>query len=113
PHTLQALTEGVITEWTATLVAKATACLSVADRGRVDERLAGRLGTMSDRRAERAANALAYELDPHAFVARGRKAVSDRGVSIRPAPEVMCFLSAHLPVAEGVACYAALDKEAK
>lgn len=113
PHTLGALTEGRITEWTATLVVKATACLSVDDRRRVDEALAERLGTMSDRRTEKAANALAYELDPASFVARGRKAVADRRVTVRPAPDVMSYLTAYLPVTEGVACLASLDRDAK
>jgi Domain of unknown function (DUF222) len=113
PHTLGALSAGRITEWTATLVVKATACLSTDGRRRVDEALADRLGTMSDRRTAKAADALAYELDPAAFVARGRKAVTDRRVTVRPAPDVMSYLTAYLPVAEGVACLASLDRDAK
>ena len=113
PHTLRALSGGLITEWTATVVARATACLTVEDRRRVDEALSDKLAGMTDRRAEAAANALAYQLDPHAFVTRGRKAVKDRKVTVRPAPDVMSYLTAHLPVAEGIACWAALDQAAK
>jgi len=113
PHTLRALSGGLITEWTATVVARATACLTVEDRRRVDEALSDKLAGMTDRRAEAAANALAYQLDPHAFVTRGRKAVQDRKVTVRPAPDVMSYLTAHLPVAEGIACWAALDQAAK
>lgn len=113
PHTHAALTDGVITEWTATLLVRETACLSVEDRGRVDARLAHRLGRESDRALGKAAAAAAYELDPHSFVTRGRKAVADRRVTIRPAPDVMSLLTAFLPAAQGVACHAALDQAAR
>ena len=39
-------------------------------------------------------------------------AVSDRRVSLRPAPETTARLTALLPVAQGVACYVALLREA-
>jgi hypothetical protein len=92
---------------------RATACLSVEDRGAVDTRMGHRLGRLSDRATAAAAEALAYELDPEAFVARSRKAVGDRHVTVRPAPDTMAYLTALLPVAEAVGCYAALDKTAK
>src|SRR3954468_9312665 len=41
PGTREALTTGRITEWRAMLVARETACLSRADRGEVDRRIAG------------------------------------------------------------------------
>lgn len=113
PATYAALQTGRITEWTATLMVRATACLSVEDRGAVDTRMGHRLGRLSDRATAAAAEALAYELDPEAFVARARKAVADRQVTVRPAPDTMAYLTALLPVAEAVACYAALDKTAK
>jgi len=113
PATYTALQTGRITEWTATLMVRATACLSVEDRGAVDTRMGHRLGRLSDRATAAAAEALAYELDPEAFVARSRKAVGDRHVTVRPAPDTMAYLTALLPVAEAVGCYAALDKTAK
>ena len=45
-------------------------------------------------------------------VERHRKAVGDRRVSIRPAPDTMTYLTALLPVAHGVAVYAALTRHA-
>ncbi|MCC3279379.1 hypothetical protein LJ754_09450 [Arthrobacter sp. zg-Y40] len=41
PCTLQALSEGQISEWRATLLVRETACLSVADRRLVDREIAG------------------------------------------------------------------------
>ena len=40
PHTLAALSRGLISEWRATLMVRETAVLSVEDRRRVDVRLA-------------------------------------------------------------------------
>lgn len=113
PGTLAALSAGHITEWTATLLVRATACLSVEHRRVVDDTLSPRLAELSDRQAEAAARAAAYALDPQTFVAQGRKAESDRRVTLRPAPDTMSLLSGLLPVADGVACHAALDAAAK
>ncbi|MCT9627602.1 HNH endonuclease, partial [Pseudarthrobacter equi] len=43
---------------------------------------------------------------------RAATAVGARTVSLRPAPDTMARLTALLPVAQGVAAYAALTKEA-
>ncbi len=112
PHTMAALSAGVVSEWRATIVVKETACLSRHDRGVVDARLAGRLGSLSDRQVFAEARRHAYELDPLSFVTRGRKAVADRRVSIRPAPDTMAVVSALLPAAQGVALFAALRRDA-
>ncbi|WP_194288459.1 HNH endonuclease [Ornithinicoccus halotolerans] len=113
PHTHAALSRGQITEWGATLVVQATACLSREDRARVDAELAPRLGSLSQARLAAAARSAAYRLDPSAFVSRGRRAAKDRRVSTRPAPDVMSIVSAFVPAAQGVACYRALDEHAK
>ena len=113
PQVHAALTAGLIGEWTATQIVKETACLSVEDRAAVDSHLAGRLGSESHRQLVAAAKAKAYELDPYSVVRRGRKARSDRRVSVRPAPDVMAIVSGYVPVAQGVACYKALDEAAK
>ena len=55
---------------------------------------------------------LAARVDPGAVVARRRRAESERRVSLRPAPDTMSQLSALLPVAQGVAVYAALARSA-
>ncbi len=63
-------------------------------------------------RLTRAAKGLAQRLDPESAVKRAAKAEADRTVTIRPAPDTMVYLSALVPVAEGVACFAALRQDA-
>jgi hypothetical protein len=115
PHTLAALQTGQINEWRATLLVKETACLSAADRCAVDEELAadtGSLAGVGDRAITAAARAAAYRRDPRSVVDRARNAAADRHVSLRPAPDTMTYLTALLPVAEGVAVHAALTRHA-
>jgi hypothetical protein len=115
PHTLAALTFGTVTEWRATLMVRETACLSREDRMAVDAELAARpggLGGLGDRGMEVAARAAAHRLDPYAATRRARKAESDRGVSLRPAPDTMSILSGLLPVRQGVAVWASLTRHA-
>ncbi len=115
PHTLSALERGALSEWRATLIVRESACLDVADRRTLDAELCGdeaNLAGVGDRRLVAAAKAIAYRLDPHAVVDRAAKAESERCVSIRPAPDTMTYLTALLPVAQGVAAYAALKRAA-
>ena len=112
PATFALLAAGRITEWRAMLVARETAWLSREHRAQVDSELAPRLESLGDRRVEAAAKQLAYRLDPTGYVARTRAAAGDRRVTVRPAPDAMCRLTALLPVAQGVACYAALGRHA-
>lgn len=112
PHTMAAFSAGEISEWRALLVCRETACLSRADRGRVDAGLAVELPRLSDREIIARARQAAYRLDPHSVVERASRAAVDRRVTIRPAPDAMTLVSALLPVAQGVAVYAALSKEA-
>jgi len=118
PCTRRAFRAGQITEWKATIVARETACLSLADRREVDRRLAGdparlaHLENLSERRLEATARGLAAELDAAACVLRRRIAESQRRVTLRPAPDTMARLSAELPVALGVAIYKSLSDAA-
>ncbi|BAX92749.1 HNH endonuclease [Mycobacterium shigaense] len=115
PHTLAALECGGLSEWRATLIVRESACLDVEDRRRLDAELCvdvTRLHGMGDARVVAAAKAIAYRLDPHAVVERAAKAESERTVSIRPAPDTMTYLTALLPMAQGVSVYAALRREA-
>ncbi len=115
PHTLAALECGALSEWRATLIVRESACLDVKDRRALDAELcadpAG-LDGMGDARVTAAAKKIAYRLDPHAVVERAAKAEQDRTVTIRPAPDTMTYLTALLPVTQGVAVYAALRREA-
>ena len=115
PHTLAALEAGLISEWRATLIARETACLSVAHRAQVDAELAARpggMGALGDKAIAAEARRIGYRLDPHAVTDRASKAAADRRVSLRPAPDTMSQLGALLPAAHGVAAYAALSKDA-
>jgi hypothetical protein len=112
PHTFRALESGQISEWAATLAVRETACLSAQDRAVVDVQLADRVTTMTPRQVRDAAWGAACRLDPAAAVRRRAKAVNDRRVSVRPAPDTMTHFSALLPVKDGVACYAALKAAA-
>jgi hypothetical protein len=115
PHTLEALECGALSEWRATLIVRESACLDVEDRRTLDAELCAdpaSLNGMGDARVAAAAKAIAYRLDPHAVVERAAKAENERTVTIRPAPDTMTYLTALLPVAQGVSVYAALRREA-
>jgi hypothetical protein len=115
PRTLAALQSGQLNEWRATLLVKETACLSVEDRAAVDEELAPDNGTFDgagDKAIIAAARAAAYRRDPRSVAQRASHAASERTVSLRPAPDTMTYLTALLPVAQGVAVYAALTRTA-
>ncbi|WOC62251.1 DUF222 domain-containing protein [Paenarthrobacter sp. AT5] len=115
PRTLAALDSGLLNEWRATLLVKETACLSAEDRCAVDEELAPDTGTldgMGDRAIIAAAKAAAYRRDPRSVTRRAAHAAKERHVSIRPAPDTMTYLTALLPVAQGVAVYKALKEAA-
>lgn len=115
PHTLAALECGALSEWRATLLVRESACLDVEDRRRLDAELCAqteRLEGMGDAALTAAAKAVAYRLDPQAVVDRAARAPNDRTVTIRPAPDTMTYLTALLPVAQGVSVYAALKRSA-
>nr|WP_259460343.1 DUF222 domain-containing protein [Pseudarthrobacter phenanthrenivorans] len=115
PRTLAALQSGQLNEWRATLIVKETVCLSPEDRWAVDEELAADTGTFDgagDRAIVAAARAAAYRRDPRSVAKRSSQAVTERTVSLRPAPDTMTYLTALLPVAQGVAAYAALSRHA-
>ncbi|GAA3825926.1 DUF222 domain-containing protein [Nocardioides panacisoli] len=115
PHTLARLKDGTLNEWRAMLLLRETACLSAEQRAFVDEELCADpkgLEGLGTRRLLARAKQLAYELDPKAVVDRASNAAKDRTVTLRPAPETMTYLTALLPVAQGVALRAALQQAA-
>ena len=113
PLTLGALRAGVITALQARVITEATTCVDATDRAEIDERLAPRLAGASTREIGALARSLVYEVDPAGFVARARKAAADRGVSVRPCPDVMGLLSARLPAPQAIACYHSLRTTAE
>ncbi|MEO8828235.1 hypothetical protein [Lapillicoccus sp.] len=94
--------------------------LSPGDRRSVDEELAATLGVdgthpfdgglarLGDKELVRQVKAVAYRVDAACVLARSVRAVSERRVTIRPAPDTMTYVTALLPVAQGVAVHAAL-----
>ncbi|QSE79396.1 HNH endonuclease [Rhodococcus koreensis] len=115
PHTLALLRSGRLNEWRAMLLVRETACLSAADRAVVDRRLCSDpniLDGVGDRGLVAKAKALAVELDAAAVVARYRKAVSERRVTTRPAPDSMAYLSVLMPMEQAVCLHATLGRDA-
>ncbi|KUI35391.1 HNH endonuclease [Mycobacterium sp. IS-1496] len=115
PHTLAALECGALSEWRATLIVRESACLSVEDRRRLDAELCGDVSALDgwgNARIEAEAKKIAARLDAAAVVDRSAKAAADRTVTIRPAPDCMAYVTALLPVAQGVGVYAALKRKA-
>ena len=115
PHTWAAWQAGQIDEWGATVVARETACLPLEHRRAVDEAVAGdgdALANLSPRQLLARLRSESEQLDPAACVARRRQAESERRVTLRPAPDCMTWLTALLPVKDGVAAWAALTRDA-
>lgn len=115
PHTLAGLAAGRLTPWRAMLLVKESDCLEGADRRRLDADLCGDpavLSGLGDRAVGAAARAWASREDPAAVVRRQGRAAQERRVTLRPAPDAMAYLTALLPVAEGVAAYRALTQRA-
>ena len=115
PHTLATLEGGILSEWRATLIVRESACLDLEDRRTLDTEMCGdpaRLIGLGDRRIAAESRAIAYRLDPHAVVDRAVRAERERTVTIRPAPDCMTYLTALLPLAQGVSVYAALKRAA-
>ena len=115
PCTMAALECGALSEWRASLIVRESACLDVEDRQVLDAELCAdvsKLDGMGDARIAAAAKEIAYRLDAQAVVDRAAKAEADRTITIRPAPDTMTYVTALLPVAQGVGVYAALKRAA-
>ena len=115
PHTMAALEAGVLTEWRATLIVKASACLSVEDRRALDAELCADqdgLRGLGNKRIEGAAAAIAARLDAAAVVDRKNRAAQSAGAWTRCAPNGMVYLTFLMPLSQGIGVYAALKREA-
>ncbi len=111
PATYDLLARGEVSEDVAQQVATETSHLDASTRQLVDKELvASGLEAMAPREAARCARRLSYEADPAGSLRRGRTARADRCVTLRPAPDTMTYLTALLPVEQGVACWAALSR---
>jgi len=112
PHILAALQCGDLTEHRARVILDQFACLTPTDRRAADTLLAAELPGLGDLTAHTRAARIACRLDAEAVLGKIRGAVKDRHISLRPAPDTMTRFSALLPVAQGVAVYAALRRSA-
>ncbi|GAA4692572.1 protein of unknown function (DUF222) [Promicromonospora umidemergens] len=117
PHTFDALRAGVLSQWRATLMVRETSHLTPEHRARIDDEICGPAGLadlarMGTRRLIARIKKLAAELDVHACVKRNAKAVTERRVSVRPAPDLMVYLTALVPMQQGVQAYAQLKAHA-
>ncbi|NYG53739.1 HNH endonuclease [Nocardioides perillae] len=111
PHAFDRLTDGTLREHQLTALLTHTACVDLAVRTAVDEQLCAdpsRLAGLGERQVDAEAARLVARLDPAGVARRAARASRDRHVSSRPAPDLMCRVSALLPVEQGVAVVAAL-----
>ncbi|MDN5914857.1 MAG: DUF222 domain-containing protein [Pseudonocardia sp.] len=110
-HILGLFTNGELSMYKTATITTATADLDATERAEVDRRLAEHdIEHMGVGRIRTLARSLAAEVAPDKFAARCRTARDGRRVTLRPAADGMCDLTAHVPVEQGVACYAALAK---
>lgn len=112
PHTFDHLQAGRVSEWVAGQAVAETAFLARADREAVDAELSEGMPGWSPRRVRAMAWKVACRLDPAGAVKRNARAVNERRVWVRPAPEAMTYVGALLPMKDGVAMYAALKAAA-
>ncbi|QGF25133.1 DUF222 domain-containing protein [Raineyella fluvialis] len=115
PRTLEALAEGRLNEWRATLAVRETACLAIEDRRAVDEdfgKLLAARKTMGDRTITAELRRMVYERDAEAYIRRIEAAVKGRRVTSRPALDGMAYVTGLLPLQQAVGVYAALSQAA-
>ncbi|ALL80527.1 hypothetical protein AD017_03650 [Pseudonocardia sp. EC080619-01] len=102
---------GELSALKVTAVVSACSDLDRAERAAVDVRLAGHdLTRLGIRRLQDLVRKFAAEVAPGKFRARVESARAERRVTLRPGPDAMTYLTAYLPVEQGVACLAALNK---
>jgi hypothetical protein len=121
PSTLKAMLLGALSEYRASVVARESGCLDSERRRALDSELFGvehggteaeALGWGTRQLAGEVARQVCAA-DPAAVARRRARAESERNVSVRPAPEQMTYLTAMLPLAQGIAAYASLTARAK
>ena len=116
PYLLALMESGLLSERRAALVVQECAVLSLDQRTRVDAELhhllGDELGRLSAKELTSRVRAITYRLDAQSVVDRAAHAEGERRVTLRPAPDTMCWFTALLPAAQGVGVLAALTKVA-
>lgn len=113
PRTHRLLAAGRISEWTATLVVAGSRGLDNGSRDELDAELEAELPGLGPRAVESLVRRIAIRLDPESALRRSGLARRERRVWSRPAPDTMAVVSGCVPVEQGVAAYAALDRVAR
>lgn len=113
PRTHRLLASGRISEWTATLVVTGSKGLDRDMLAVLDAELVTVLPGLGPRAVEAAVRRAAIRLDPESALKRSGLARRERRVWTRPAPDTMAIVSGCVPVEQGVAAYAALDRQAR
>ncbi|NLF04630.1 MAG: HNH endonuclease, partial [Actinomycetales bacterium] len=116
PCTFEALKSGALNEYRARTLVRETACLTREDRAAVDSTVCGDprgLAGVGNKRLAAIAKHEGYSLDPHAIVRRAELDAAERRVTLRPAPGSMTYLTALVPMAQGVAVLANLQRAAE
>lgn len=115
PWTFEALRAGALSEWRARIMVRETSHLSAEHRAMIDEQVCGDLRVLAGlggKRLTARIKELAARLDVHACVKRLAMAESERRVSVRPAPDLMVYLTALVPMKQGIQAYAQLKAHA-
>jgi len=112
PHTLHALTQGVIGQYHAQVAVTATSGLPAGVREHIDQAIAGDLPSLTPKQLGAACRRVAAQVDAAGVVARINQAVGSRRVTVRPAPDGLAYLSVVGPLAEVVGAYATLRRDA-
>src|SRR5690606_26421796 len=90
-------------------------CLNIQDRERLDLDLCSDSGTLhghGDCAVAGAATRWCAKENPQAVVDRQTRAERGRSVWLRPAPEAMAYLTALVPMVDGVSAFATLSRQA-
>lgn len=102
---------GDIDDYRVSIIVRGADHLDTGERGEVDRRLADHdIARLSVGRLRDLVRRIAAEVAPAKFQDRCRAARAGRRVTLRQAADGMVDLRAHLPVEQGVACYAALHQ---
>ncbi|MDQ2845663.1 MAG: 13E12 repeat family protein, partial [Actinomycetota bacterium] len=121
PQAFALLRDGLISEAQCSILAAKSSHLDETDAAILDAALAPRLTGWNLKQTEQAVQHAVYAIDPQGFVDRRGKAEQDRTVWIKPAPVGappacgggMATVTALLPVAHGVAVYAAIEDRSR
>jgi hypothetical protein len=113
PEVLNTLESGRINLWVARQVVAATGCLRPELRRLIDGDLASEAATLLPGQVREMADRRVAAADPDAAAKRARRARAEKNVFHAKRPDTMGLLGANLPAEQAVACFEALDHDAR